>query len=447
MPSDVLILGAGAAGLTAAIDLARAGLRVEILEARDRIGGRMFTRLDPTLNHPIELGAEFAHGLPPEIWLPIQRHNLHTTEVDGDLWCSLDGNLQQCNFFAQADKILAAMNDNGPDESFLDFLARRFPDAKHAEAKQWATNYVSGFNAANPAEVSVHWLVNNQRAEEQIEGHRAFRIKGGYQSLINIFRDDLLNAAARAGMHSQLPIRLNAIAQSIRWRTGSVEIETQTENGIETLTAQHALITLPLGVLQAPQSVHFDPPLPADKQSALQKLTMGKVVRVTLCFRHPFWDAIRPNGKRRSLSDLSFLFSRHELFPTWWTEMPEHLPIITGWAPASSPEKLAGMTDDQIINQALDALSSLLRVTKSHVESQLVSAYFHNWDNDPFSRGAYSYAKVGGEGCQQVLGSPLDNTLFFAGEHTDTTGHNGTVHAAIASGHRASKEILRALGK
>ena len=175
---DVLILGAGVAGLSAAIELASEGRRVEIIEARDRIGGRVFTQYDPTLNHPIELGAEFVHGMPPEIWLPAQQHHLEMIEVDGDLRCSLGGKVQPCNFFAQADKILDAMNDRDPDESFLDFLVRCFPGDDHADAKRWATGYVSGFNAADPAEVSVHWLVRSRNAEEQIQGDRAFRIAG-----------------------------------------------------------------------------------------------------------------------------------------------------------------------------------------------------------------------------------------------------------------------------
>src|SRR6185312_16132661 len=141
MPNDVLIIGAGAAGLSAALELSRAGVRVEILEARDRVGGRMFTLHDAMLNHHIELGAEFVHGLAPEIWLPVQQHNLKVTEVHGDLWCSIDGKLDRCNFFAKADKILSAMDDdfgdqNKSDESFLDFLVRQFPGKDHEEAKQ-----------------------------------------------------------------------------------------------------------------------------------------------------------------------------------------------------------------------------------------------------------------------------------------------------------------------
>ena len=444
MPSDVSIIGAGAAGLSAALELSRAGFRVEILEARDRIGGRMFTRHDPTLNHPIELGAEFVHGLAPEIWLPVQRHNLKSTEVDGDMWCSIDGKLERCNFFAQAEEILAAMDnefkDDGGgrsrDESFLDFLTRRFPGKDHEEAKQWATGYVSGFNAADPRLVSVRWLVDSRRADEQIEGDRAFRIAGGYQKLINVFLSELNDR--------KVPIQLNTIVNSIKWNSGSVQLVASNPERKINSFAQRALITLPLGVLQAaPAAVSFQPELPADRQSALEKLAMGKVVRVTLCFRERFWQSLRGTPDSRTLADLSFLFSRDKFFPTWWTQMPDPVPIITGWAPAKSAEGLAGMSRDAIIDKAIQSLSSLLHVEKSSMHSQLGAAYFHDWDSDPFSRGAYSCVKVGGEGCQQVLGSAIDGTLFFAGEATDTSGHNGTVHGAIASGQRAALDILK----
>jgi len=196
-------------------------------------------------------------------------------------------------------------------------------------------------------------------------------------------------------------------------------------------------------VLQAePQSVRFEPELPAEKRNALEKLAMGKVVRVTLCFRERFWQNLRGRPGSGTLRKLSFLFSRDNFFPTWWTQMPEPVPIITGWAPAHAAESLAGMNADAIVDKAIQSLSKLLLIDKSHVKAQLTASYFNDWDSDPFSRGAYSYVKVGGEGCQQVLGSPISNTLFLAGEATDTSGHNGTVHGAIASGRRAARDIL-----
>jgi monoamine oxidase len=460
---DVLILGAGVAGISAAIELARARLHVEIIEARDRIGGRVFTEHDPTLNHRVELGAEFVHGMPPEIWLRAQKHSLKMMEVDGDSWCALDGKLRPSNFFRQADKILEAMNDRDPDESFLDFLARRFPGDDHADAKRWATGYVSGFNAADPAEVSVHWLVHSREADEQIEGDRAFRIAGGYKRLLDIFAAELAKL--------KVPIHLNTVVHEVRCSQNSVQVEASTDrtstdhvatgalarpaersSATQSYTYPRVLITFPLRVLQS-GSVRFVPDLPADKKSALEKLAMGKVVRVTLCFRKRLWatkdrvaqtllSAKETGSAKKDLSNLSFLFSRDPLFPTWWTQMPEHVPIITAWAPAKSAESLAGMSEKLIIDKALDTLSSLLGVEKPGIQSQLDTAYFHDWDSDPFSLGAYSYVKAGGEGCQKTLGAPIGSTLFFAGEATDITGHNGTVHGAIASGIRAAKEIL-----
>src|ERR1700721_307625 len=110
---DIAILGAGAAGLSAAVELTHAGKRVTILEARDRIGGRMFTRHD--LTSPVELGAEFIHGFAPEIFGLLQQHGITIEEVQGQSWCQRKGELCSCDFFEETDKILAAMTDDGPD--------------------------------------------------------------------------------------------------------------------------------------------------------------------------------------------------------------------------------------------------------------------------------------------------------------------------------------------
>jgi monoamine oxidase len=180
--------------------------------------------------------------------------------------------------------------------------------------------------------------------------------------------------------------------------------------------------------------------------AALKKLEMGKVMRVTLRFRHRFWDNISaPGDERKTLSGLSFLFSQDDWFPTWWTTMPEKLPIITGWAPFRCGERLSGKSRSFVIDQCLGTSSNLLSIGRDELAGLLDAAYFHDWQSDPFSRGAYSYGAVGGDGAQQALASPIENTLFFAGEATDTTGHNGTVHGAIASGRRAAREILHGL--
>lgn len=424
--------------------LAEAGLPITILEARDRIGGRVYTRRIPNCDTPIEFGAEFIHGKPPEILRPLQEAGKTILEVDGDNWCVSGKRLTSCDFFSDVDAILQKMDDSRPDESFLAFLERSYPnrqnDSRKAEIKQHAISYISGFNAADPALVGVHWLVQEMRAEEKIEGDRAFRSKNGYEDLLEIFRQRI----------SKLDIKIHTetVVDTVRWHRSSAEIQVRTSNGPATFSASAVLITIPLGALKAPAgapgAIHFDPSLPSEKSHALDKLEMGEVIRVVLHFRERFWESIPPTPKR-TLANMSFLFSQDQWFPTWWTAMPEKYPIITGWAPFLSGRRLSGQDQSVVTQQAIETLSQLLSVNFDTVQNSLMGSYFHDWQSDPFSRGAYSYAKVGSNGALQTLGAPVENSVFFAGEATDTTGNNGTVHGAIASGHRAAEEILKTL--
>jgi monoamine oxidase len=441
-PKSVIVVGAGVAGLAAAIRLADAGLSVVILEARDRTGGRVYTVRPPGLNAPIEYGAEFIHGKPREIWDPLEQGKVKISEVDGIPWCVSPKGLAPCDFFSEADRILESMDDSSPDESFLSFLERRFPNAskdpRFEAARQHATEYVSGFNAADPALVGVHWLVQESRAEEKIEGDRAFRAEHGYEDLLRIFSQKITRP--------EVTLRLNTIAKAIEWNEEAVEVVAGDEHGVSSFQASAVLITVPLGVLKAADGDHgairFTPPLPAEKVQAMDKLEMGKVIRVVLQFRERFWDKIRPAGKR-TLADMSFLFSDDELIPTWWTTNPEKHALITGWAPFVAAEQLSGQDISFVKEKAVETLARLLSIDSGALRGLLMDAYSHDWQSDPFSRGAYSYGKVGCDGAQQTLGSPIDNKLFFAGEATDVTGNNGTVHGAIASGERAARQILQ----
>jgi monoamine oxidase len=439
----VIIIGAGVSGLAAGCELARAGLSVCILEARDRIGGRVFTIQDPALDIPIELGAEFIHGQPPEIWKPLKKAKVKITEVEGESWCASGGQLTTCDFFSDVDRILEKMDGSAPDESFLDFLERELPSPRNGrerEAKQRALSYVSGFNAADPALVGVHWLVQGMEAEERIHGDRSFRSRRGYQDLLDIFREEI--GKYRVG------VRTSTVVESVRWRPRDATLAVREHERSLPLHAPVVLVTLPISLWKAPAGqpgvVQFFPALPQEKLRAAEKMEMGHVIRIVLRFRQRFWDTIA-SPTRGTLSDMSFLFSQNEWFPTWWTTMPEKSPIITGWAPFRSAERLSGQPESFVVERSLQTLSELLAVSSEDLRRELERAYFHDWQSDPFSRGAYSYGRVGADGAQQALAAPLEKTLFFAGEATDTSGHNGTVHGAIASGQRAAREILQAL--
>lgn len=440
------------AGLSAAMEISRAGGKVLILEARDRLGGRIFTRHDPIWNVPVELGAEFIHGRPPEIWDLLKKQNIRPRELSGENFCVRNRELSTCDFFSEADSLLEKLDDRSPDESFLEFIERCYPnwktDPKQRESVEWARKYVTGFHAADPSLVSVHWLAKGLRADEKVEGDRAFRIPQGYESLIDIFRQELPSPS--------VAIELNTIAESIRRTGGHVEVNARTVKGPLTFNGSRVLVALPLSVLQAsllersqedPGVVRFVPGLPLKKQEALGKLAMGKVIRVTLCFRERFWENLRllHSTESKTLSEMCFLFSDENPFPTWWTMMPEKLPIITGWAPFKCAEALSGKGEDFIIDKALDTLGRVLKVDRQKLDALLGAAYTHDWETDPFARGAYSYVKVGGDAAQRELATPVEDTLFFAGEAIDCSGHNGTVHGAIASGRSAAKGVIRSL--
>jgi monoamine oxidase len=444
MSSDpVIVIGAGVAGLAAACQLGRAGIAVHIIEARDRIGGRVLTHFDPDCNCPIEFGAEFIHGKPPETWELLRKAKTKVTEVQGDAWCVEDDRLSPCGFWDDVDEILNKMDDSKPDESFADFLDRccRSTNTKAKQrAKQRAEGYVSGFNAADPALVGVHWLVKEMQAEEKIGGSGAFRSRNGYKDLLDVFRQELETY--------NIAVLTESVVQQVHWSAGNVKIGVRDKRGDSTLEAPRVLITLPLPILKAfvrqPGVIQFTPELPRQKKEALDKLEMGKVIRVTLRFRERFWDSIKPSNAPASLSNMSFLFSQDDWFPTWWTANPAKSPIITGWAPFRSAERLSGKSRSFVVERSLQTLSTLLRLSLSELQNLLGEAHFHDWQADPFSLGAYSYGKVGADAALQALAEPIQDTLYFAGEATDTTGNNGTVHGAIASGYRAAKQILNA---
>jgi monoamine oxidase len=312
-----------------------------------------------------------------------------------------------------------------------------------AETRKHVCAYIEGFEAAYPDRVSAQALARENQASDEIEGYRSFRILDGYRALLS---------PLAPGKSFDFPIRLNTVVRQIRWSRDSVDITGRDASGEVHVYARKAIVTLPVAVLQAKPgetgAVTFVPELKS-KQDALNHLEMGPVIRVVLRFRERFWERIEADSKsgNRSLSQMSFLHSDDPAFPTWWTTMPRETPILTAWSAGPHCSTLAFQDHDTIVSRALDSLARLMHVDRAELDRLLEAHYLHDWQADPFSRGAYSWAKVGGVGAAAELARPLDFTLFFAGEATDSNGHNGTVHGALESGYRAAQEVLLALGK
>jgi monoamine oxidase len=149
-------------------------------------------------------------------------------------------------------------------------------------------------------------------------------------------------------------------------------------------------------------------------------------------FKERFWD------------DFNFVHSSDPFVPTWWTPAPVRSPVLTGWAGGHAADALLADGEDAMRDRALDAMARTFHMGRRTIDDQLAGVYAHNWQSDPFSRGAYSYSGVGGSDAHDALAKPLRQTLFFAGEAT-SGDQTGTVAGAIETGRRAAGQCLRAL--
>ena len=127
----------------------------------------------------------------------------------------------------------------------------------------------------------------------------------------------------------------------------------------------------------------------------------------------------------------------------WWTPFPAQSNTLTGWVGGPRSEALANLTPEQLGNLACETLAPIFSLPLETLRNQLIACHAHDWQRDGLFDGAYSYVPAGALDACTKMTIPADNTLFFAGEHTDTTGHWGTVHAAMRSGLRAAAQILR----
>jgi len=241
------------------------------------------------------------------------------------------------------------------------------------------------------------------------------RPEGGYGALFGWLANSIVERGAR--------LCLGALVQSIAWRRGQVNVAGDFLGERFSRRAKRAIVTLPLGVLQS-GPLRFP-----QKRSALRRLASGPVIRVALRFHRPFWEERAPG--------VAFFHTPQSPFPTFWTPLPMRGPLVTAWAGGPKAARLTGSSARALVAAALRSVGAIF----GNVRNELAAAYVQDWKSDRYSRGGYSYVLVGGHGAREELAAPLDQTMFFAGEATDSE-EPGTVASGIRSGQRAAREAL-----
>ena len=429
---DVVVIGAGAAGLAAAAELARANASTLVVEARERAGGRCRSMRIPGVPVPLELGAEFIHGDARATRAVLHEAGSAAVDAPRRPWISHTGRLER-----RADhlpEIQSAMKSDCSlqrhDMSFEVYLRRVLRPRMSGEACAYARMLVQGYDAADPERISARAIVEEWTSEG---ANTLARPLGGYGAMI----DHLSTVATARG----ITLKLQTVVERVHWKRDRVAIEGESHGVPFAVTARRALITLPAGVLQArgvPGAVRFRPDIKAQR-SALRRIGVGPVVKVVLAFHRAFWEELE-NGR---YSDGTFFHCPGAVFPTVWTAAPVRVPMLVAWVGGPNALRLHEARHEDITRQALHDIG---RIFSREVRSaELIAACAHDWQQDPYARGAYSYVKAGGDHAREALASAVSNTLYFAGEATDVAGEAGTVAGALQSGQRAARELLRKL--
>ena len=354
----------------------------------------------PGLEIPVELGAEFIHGEAEVTFALLKQAGLSAIDSVREQRHLVNGRLRSINAFAEAQRAVgkAALDQ---DLSFDKFLARRRVPQK---TKTFARMMVQGFDAADPRRVSAKSIIEEWGGGSL--GASQPRPQGGYGALMDWLANSIVARGAR--------LQLGTTVSSIKWQRGAVTVGAA--------RAKRAIVTLPLGVLQQ-GPLRFP-----QKRNALRKLASGPVIRVAMRFHEPFWQKRAPG--------VAFFHSPAAPFPTFWTPLPMRAPLLTAWAGGPKAARLTGSSESKLVRAAIASVESVFGKV-----SGLAAAYVQDWQEDPLSRGGYSYVLVNGDGAREELAASIDHTIFFAGEATDSD-EAGTVAGALRSGKRAAREVL-----
>jgi monoamine oxidase len=418
----LVVVGAGAAGLMAARELARAGKRVTVLEARDRCGGRIYTLPTAEFGYPAEGGPEFLHGAAGVTRAVMREAGLSLSPRGGSRWSLRSGTLALADSsMPYANRFYQALREVKADLPIADFLEAHFSEPPYAELRRSVTRTVEGYDAADPRRASTLALREEWMARD--DGQHG-RIAEGYGALID-------HLAAECRRHGAA-LHLGAVVTAVEDCGGGIAVRCRDGTVVE---ADAAILAVPLPLLS-----EIDlPPSARGRAAAAADIGFGNVVKFLLRFATRWWT----DHGDGNLADMSFLLSDARV-PTWWTQHPAAFPVLTGWFAGPRADGVSSLSEAELVEMGLGSLADIFTVPVERLRAQLVAARAINWGNDPFARGAYSYATPQSRAAQSLMRQPAGDGIFFSGEAFYSGPDIGTVEAALAIGLETAEAILAA---
>ena len=418
-PKNVIVIGGGVAGLMTARELLKHDHIVTLLEATDRLGGRIHTIHASSFEHPVEKGVEFIHGNLPLTLGLLKEGGIKYKPVKGEMVRVANNEWKtQDDFTLGWDEMIRSLNNIREDITVNEFLEQNYADEKYEELRRSVIRFAEGFDLADPSQASILAL----REEWMGEEGEQYRIPGGYDQLVNFLEKQCRELGCI--------ILTSSVVTKINWQQNDVTVITKNQiyNG------HKVIVTVSLGLLQKePPTIVFEPGI--DRYlSAAKQIGFGSVVKVLLQFREDFWEKKKKN--------LGFLFT-NEIIPTWWTQQPSSYPLLTGWAGGPQVWPLENKSDEEISDVALQSLSHVFNKPVADLKKLLTASLVANWRNDPYTVGAYSYSTLETVKAQKLFGNPVDDTIYFAGEAFYSGTSPGTVEAALVSAKNVVIEIMK----
>lgn len=406
---DVIVIGAGVAGLAAASRLRKSGKKVVVLEARNRFGGRVHTIREH--GAVVEAGAEFIHGEQAATWPLVRSAHLTFDDWDAPFPASSRTFRESGRERIDSPELSVAVARitkavyayEGPDISVKDLVDML---DESGEAKEFAKRKLGTYEATDAERLSAKGIAHIDRQSTN-EGHN-FRIPEGYDRVIEKLTEGI-------------DIRYKKEVVEVVWEEKKVEVHCL--DG-ELFSASCVVHTLPLGVLKS-KIVKFTPELTQDFTNAVDVLGFGNSTKLTLWLKEPL-----PSFR---IADTKGIIGK------FWQRAFGEQPVLVGFSGGQGADKLTAMGEDAAIRAGID---DAVEAFGDSLRTNIIHARHFSWSDDPFARGSYSYPALGSSGAHDILIKPIRGTVFYAGEAAHNQGESGTVHGAYESGLRAAEQIL-----